>query len=1010
MRIHVRTVIGLLLTIGTAAAWSQTSMSLATMQDKIKGGWVGQVAGVCWGGPTEFRWNNALIPDNKIPAWTPSDINSAFNGLGDDLYVEIPFLDAMLANGVNCHWQKFGDQFAATTFELWHANKRGRDNLRDGLPLPWSGHYRNNCEYDDLDYQIEADYAGIIAPGLPMAAAEIAWRGGHAINWGNGVYAGVFVAAMHARAYTATSIADITQAGRLSIPYGTKFRTMIEDCFSQKNSGQTFTQAWTFITQKYRRTTAVFADADPDDDCNYIDANQNSAYILLGLLYGNGNFEESMRLSMKCGADSDCNPSSVGGILGNYYGLAGIPDKFKSAINYNLPYPNSQGTTLQHLINRSEVLARQIVRMAGGAITGSGASETWVIPAQTIVTAPFEQCEVRDNDPRQPIHNPAPVLTATVTGIAGLQATFSASATDADGIKEYTWFFGDLTFARGATVSHTYASNGVYQVTAYASDNKGYTAFKILTISLNPALPVQPTDLKGSAGSNALVVSWTAASTNETGFTLLWSTNNTAQNGGDVNLPAGRTNHIITGLTAGTTYYFKIKSTNAFGTLNYTEPASAAIERADGAWLSGSVASRTANANLTAEGTADWLHCDFAGSQPSANVQVGRITRKNIPTKLILDYVRYGGVKDWVDWYNNDSTRMLWSDGQPPRTNTSYIKVGHYAYSSGSGFRWTAPADPSTRIMKIYCGAWQCDVRLTAHLSDGSAPDYVYTFVGTTNGLGKTYTLMYRAATSGQTLNVSIENVRQHYGRDDNNVALAAITLAEGPPLPTGLSATPTSVSQVNLSWTDPATSETGFRVHWSTNQTAHNGDYMELPANTTSCGVTSLKPGTLYYFKLKAVNDDGDSGYGTPVSATTMPTTADLDGDGMPDGWELAMFGGTTTTGGGAAEDKDGDGVVNRDEYIVGSSPIISNTPFGLMATSTNGQLVLSYPTVEASGPGYEFRHRYYDLQSTENLFSGNWQGVGGETNVGGNNAVHIYTTSLQSSLQFYRSKVRVQ
>jgi hypothetical protein len=45
-----------------------------------------------------------------------------------------------------------------------------------------------------------------------------------------------------------------------------------------------------------------------------IDATVNMAYVLIGLLYGEGDFFKSMDISMRCGQDSDCNPSSVGGI------------------------------------------------------------------------------------------------------------------------------------------------------------------------------------------------------------------------------------------------------------------------------------------------------------------------------------------------------------------------------------------------------------------------------------------------------------------------------------------------------------------------------------------------------------------------------------------------------------------------------------------------------------------------------------------------------------------------
>jgi hypothetical protein len=58
-------------------------------RDKMKAGWVGQIAGVCWGAPTEFRWNDRIIPEADMPVWKPEMINEAFGQ--DDLYVEMTF-------------------------------------------------------------------------------------------------------------------------------------------------------------------------------------------------------------------------------------------------------------------------------------------------------------------------------------------------------------------------------------------------------------------------------------------------------------------------------------------------------------------------------------------------------------------------------------------------------------------------------------------------------------------------------------------------------------------------------------------------------------------------------------------------------------------------------------------------------------------------------------------------------------------------------------------------------
>ena len=69
-----------------------------------------------------------------------------------------------------------------------------------------------------------------------------------------------------------------------------------------------------------------------------VDVRINGAYVYMGLLYGDGDFWKTMNISMRCGRDSDCNPSSSAGILGTILGLKGIPDKWK--ILRDLPIEN----------------------------------------------------------------------------------------------------------------------------------------------------------------------------------------------------------------------------------------------------------------------------------------------------------------------------------------------------------------------------------------------------------------------------------------------------------------------------------------------------------------------------------------------------------------------------------------------------------------------------------------------------------------------------------------------
>ena len=46
-----------------------------------------------------------------------------------------------------------------------------------------------------------------------------------------------------------------------------------------------------------------------------IDAKINSAWVVMGLLYGDGDFTRTFEIATRCGDDADCNPATAGGIL-----------------------------------------------------------------------------------------------------------------------------------------------------------------------------------------------------------------------------------------------------------------------------------------------------------------------------------------------------------------------------------------------------------------------------------------------------------------------------------------------------------------------------------------------------------------------------------------------------------------------------------------------------------------------------------------------------------------------
>ncbi len=428
--------------------------------DKIKGSLIGQMAGVSWGAPTEFLYQESLIPDNDIPLWTPDMINNSFSQ--DDIYVEIPFINTLKEKGLYAGWKAFGDSFRKTDFWLCHANDTGRTNLICGADVPYSGHYLFNNNCDDIDWQIESDFIGTIFPGQVNKSICLSWKAGHVMNYGDGVYGGVFVSAMHSKAFTAVSIDEIINTGVSSVPKGSQYRAVLDDVLSWKAQGKTWEENWNLVNTKWSDTDRC---SDGLNNPFNIDAKINGAYVLIGLLYGNGDFEKSMRVAMRCGQDSDCNPSTVGGIIGNWIGAENIPDKWKSALNETEIKFYGTDYNFNQTVNLVFELAKQSLKMSDYNFSNG----VWQIKNDTISPPILEQW------PKS--RNTKPYLNASIDG-KGLTIDLRAFAKDSNGISGYQWFFGDLSYSNGAKVSHTYSTPGTYEIICYTADKAGNTEFK----------------------------------------------------------------------------------------------------------------------------------------------------------------------------------------------------------------------------------------------------------------------------------------------------------------------------------------------------------------------------------------------------------------------------------------------------------------------------------------------------------------------------------------------------
>ena len=333
------------------------------LKDKIAGGWAGKMIGVTYGAPTEFRAEGKIYSDSI--KWKPSDVKGSM--WQDDIYVQLTFMMTMDKYGIDAPAKQFQEMFAKAGYHLWHANVQARKNYYDSIFAPESGKPENNFHADDIDFQIEADYIGFMSPGMPQTAAKIADKIGHIMNYGDGVYGGIFVGALYSQAFFRNDIPGIIENALKSIPAESDYYKIINDVIKlHQHYPADWQAAWKELEGKWDNVDICGAGSPFN-----IDAKLNGAYIVMGLLYGDGDPLKTMEITTRCGQDSDCNPSNAMAVLGVINGFKKLPANltkgvtdYKDSIFINTNYSFSKA------VDKTYNYALDLIKKDSGMISG----------------------------------------------------------------------------------------------------------------------------------------------------------------------------------------------------------------------------------------------------------------------------------------------------------------------------------------------------------------------------------------------------------------------------------------------------------------------------------------------------------------------------------------------------------------------------------------------------------------------------------------------------------------
>ena len=206
------------------------------------------------------------------------------------------------------------------------------------------------------------------------------------MNYGDGWYGGVYVGAMYSLAFVSSDINYIVSNATKTIPVKSEFYQCINDVIQwHKKYPADWKQTWLGVQKKWANDIGcpdgVFVPFN-------IDAKVNAAYVVMGLLYGNGDFTKTLEIATRCGQDADCNPSSAGGILGTILGYEKIPGYWKMGLkeaeDINFKYTTM---SLNNVYEIGVKHALQNILANGGKVTG----DKILIKAQLPKAVKFEK-------------------------------------------------------------------------------------------------------------------------------------------------------------------------------------------------------------------------------------------------------------------------------------------------------------------------------------------------------------------------------------------------------------------------------------------------------------------------------------------------------------------------------------------------------------------------------------------------------------------------------------------
>src|SRR5438876_5364011 len=403
---------------------------------------------------------------------------------------------------------------------------------------------------------------------------------------------------------------------------------------------------------------------------------------------------------------------------------------------------------------------------------------------------------------------------------------------------------------------------GAHFIEVYPTDCDNPLLAPVLTawgplLTTTPPIPIAPTGLTATATSSSTInLGWTDIAINEIGQRIERSVGSNANYAFLTDVDPNITAFTDTGLVDGTQYYYRVLAFNTGGSSTYSNEQSA-------------ITTLKSPTSLTAT-TVSSSQISLTWTGNSASEDGFKIERSPVDNAHYTEVATVGAnITSYSDTGLNEATKY-------------YYRVRAYNAIATSGYTseknattlYNIPLAPSgltitTITSSTVSLAWTDnsgdETGFKVQRKQGATG--AYTTIKTTVANVTTYTDNDSALLDGTQYYYKVSATNSAGDSAFSNEVNGITTMR----VPTGLSATAVSSSQINLTWTDNSLSESGYRIEQSPVDDLHFVEIYVTGPNATSYNVTGLNAGTKYYYRVRAYNAITTSVYSSETNATTL-------------------------------------------------------------------------------------------------------------------------------------------